>query len=75
MRDLKSSVIESFVSIDIEASETTDASKTGNHWTVEDYTEKSMFIQMVFDNPIFLSAGVDVDQVLMKFQSEQIFFD
>ena len=70
MRMLRDEVIESFIAIDIDPSDSSDPKKLTNEWTVESYQPFSMFIKINFDNAVFVSSGVDVDKVRLHFLSE-----
>ena len=74
-RMMSSSMIESFIRVIVEPSETSDPEKLGALWTVELYETDRMFIQMEFEDKIFVSSGIDPDSVELQFKSEQIFFD
>ena len=68
-------MVESYISVNVKPGDVINAGNLAATWTVEGYEEFSMFIQMNFDNAVYVSSGAESDSVQLNFKSEQIFFD
>lgn len=51
----------------------TNIDKLGYSWKIAKVSSKSLEIQMIFENPLFVSASVDQDSLEVEFVNELYF--